>query len=206
MTDPSPAAAVEACRAAHQRIIATASRVDDNTARQPSSLPGWSVGHVLTHIARNADGHTHRLEGALRGEDVPRYPGGSAMRDRDIEAGAGRPSAELAADIADSARRLESTWARCVEAGWPNDHFLANDKFPPSGSALRRLREVEVHHVDLGLSYTPADWPDFYTDWELPKVLGNLPGRLTAADGHRLLASLIGRADWPKDLELGEWM
>ncbi len=199
-------AAIEACRAAHQRVIATASGIDDDTVRRPSSLPGWTVGYVLTHLARNADGHTHRLEGALRGEDVPRYLGGMPARDRDIELGAGRPAGELAADVADSARRLEDVWARLADAGWPNDHFLGDDKFPPSGSPLRRLREVEVHHVDLGLGYTPADWPDLYLEWELPKVLQRLPDRLAPADRRQLLGALIGRADWPKELELGEWM
>jgi maleylpyruvate isomerase len=197
---------IDACLAAHRRVIATASAIDDATARRPSALPGWSVGHVLTHIARNADGLTRRLGGVLRGEDIPRYPEGMAGRDRDIELGAGRPAAELAADVADSAHRLEEIWSRLAEAGWPNDHFLGNDNFPPSGSPLRRLREVEVHHVDLGLGYTPADWPDLYLDWELPKALERLPERLDPADRRRLLAYLIGRAELPKDLALGDWM
>jgi maleylpyruvate isomerase len=27
----------------------------------------------------------------------------------------------------------------------------------------RRLSEVEIHHVDLGAGYRPADWPDAFT-------------------------------------------
>jgi maleylpyruvate isomerase len=207
VTEPDPAAAIEACRAAHERIIATAAAVDEATARQPSRLPDWTVGHVLTHIARNADGHTHRLEGALRGADVPRYSGGMPVRDKEIEAGAGRPAAELTADIAESARRLEDTWQRSVDAGWPNAGFLGDDKFPTPGSPLRRLREVEMHHVDLGLGYEPTDWPDFYVDWELPHALSRLPQRIrNPHDARRLLAWLTGRADRPADLELGPWM
>jgi maleylpyruvate isomerase len=207
VTEPDPAAAIEACRAAHERVIATASGIDDATARRPSSLPGWTVGHVLTHIARNADGHTRRLEGALRGEDVARYPGGMPARDEDIEAGAARPAHELAADILESARRLEDTWQRSAEAGWPNSDFLGDDHFPTPGSPLRRLREVEMHHVDLGLGYEPTDWPDFYVDWELPHALSRLPQRIpTPTDTRRLLAWLTGRAPWPTDLQLGPWM
>jgi maleylpyruvate isomerase len=207
VTEPDPAAAIEACHAAHERVAATASTVDDSTARRPSRLPGWTVGHVLTHIARNADGHLRRLEGALRGEDIPRYPGGMPERDKEIEAGATRPATELAADITESARRLEDVWRRSVEAGWPNAHFLGDDRFPTPGSPLRRLREVEMHHVDLGLGYEPADWPDLYVDWELTQALSRLPQRLSApADTRRLLAGLTGRADWPADLRLGPWM
>jgi maleylpyruvate isomerase len=207
VTEPDPDAAISACRAAHERIIATASGIDDSVARQPSRLPGWTVGHVLTHIARNADGHIHRLEGALRGEDLPRYPGGMPERNADIEAGANRPAAALAADIADSAHRLEAVFAGCVAAGWPNAHFLGHDKFPTSGSPMRRLREVEMHHVDLGLAYTPADWPDLYVSWELTQALSRLPARLPTPTATRdLLAALTGRAPWPTTLDLGPWM
>ena len=74
--DANPAAAIELCRAAHARLVARVEHITDEQVRSPSRLPGWTVAHVLTHLARNADGHVRRLEGALRGEDVPRYPGG----------------------------------------------------------------------------------------------------------------------------------
>jgi maleylpyruvate isomerase len=206
MTDVTPDAAIAACVAAHRRVIATAEGIDDDTARRPSRLPDWTVGHVLTHIARNADGHALRLDGALRGEDLPRYPGGEQERNSQIELGSGRYARELAADVADSALRLEEVWSRSARAGWPNSHFLGTDKFPTSGSPLRRLREVEVHHVDLGLGYEPADWSDLYTDWELRHSLKRLPERLAPADARRLLAWLTGRAALPADLTLDPWM
>src|SRR5207245_7746700 len=146
--------------------LATASTLDDGAARRPSLLPNWSVGHVLTHLARNADGHTRRLEAALQGGEMARYPGGPEQRDREVEQGVGRPAAELLADVAASARRLEETWAQCERAGWPHSNLLAGDRFPTTESPIRRLREVEVHHVDLGLGYTSADWPDPYVRWE----------------------------------------
>jgi len=206
VSELDPAAVVAACRAAHERLIATAATIDDATARQPSRLPGWTVGHVLTHLARNADGHARRLSGALRGEDLPRYAGGSAERARGIEEGAGRPARALIADVTGSAHRLEAVWARSIEAGWPNPDFLGGDKFPITASPMRRLREVEVHHVDLGLGYEPADWPDLYLGWELGHALNRLPRRLSAPDARSLLAWLTGRGDLPKDLELGPWM
>jgi maleylpyruvate isomerase len=198
---------VAACHAAHQRLLATAARVHDDDARRPSRLPGWTVGHVLTHLARNADGHARRLEGALQGAEVPRYAGGSEERDREIAAGSGRTAGELADDLAESARRLEEVWHQSVQAGWPNAELLANDRWPTTGSPARRLREVEVHHVDLGLGYEPADWPDEYVRWELPHVLERLP-RLLAdpGDAGRILAWITGRAAWPDGVELRPWM
>ena len=203
MNTPS---AIVACRAAHERLLATASGVDDETARRPSKLPGWSVGHVLTHLARNAEGHVGRLEGALRGEGVARYPGGDEQRDADIERGAGRSAAELSADMATWSHRLEATWGRCEEAGWPHADLLAGDEWPTPASPLRRLREVEVHHVDLGLGYAIGAWPDDYVSWELATTLERLPDRLSRPnDPRRLLAWPIGRAPQPDGLELGPW-
>ena len=205
--EPSTGAAIAACRAAHERLLATVSRVDDETARAPSRLPGWTVGHVLTHLARNADGHARRLEGALRGNEVARYAGGVEQRDREIEAGAGRPARELIDDLADSAKRLEDVWSRSEQAGWPNADLLATDRWPTTGSPLRRLRETEVHHVDLGLGYEPLDWPDDYVNWELPHSLDRLPRLLAGpADSRRLLAWIIGRSGWPNGPELRPWM
>jgi len=207
VVNTGPDEAIAWCQAAHVRLLATASTIDDSIARQPSRLPGWTVGHVLTHLARSADGHVRRLEGALRGEEVARYPGGPEQRSQEIEAGAGRPAETLIHDLVDSARRLEDTWTRCQAAGWPNADLLAGDRFPTDESPLRRLREVEVHHVDLGLGYEASDWPEEYVRWELPKALAGLPPRLSdPRDSRRLLAWLIGRSPRPEGLELGPWL
>ena len=68
----------------------------------PSLLPGWTVGHVLTHIARNADSMVRVLDAAERGEVAERYPGDS--RNAGIEAGSGRPASAQVADVAESSR------------------------------------------------------------------------------------------------------
>ena len=83
----------------------------DDQARQPSLLPDWTVGHVATHIARNAEGHLRMLRAALDGDVAAMYPGGRAQRSADIEAGAGRAAAELLADVMQTAAELERTWA-----------------------------------------------------------------------------------------------
>jgi maleylpyruvate isomerase len=59
---------IEGCLAAQASLDAALGGLDDATARSPSLLPDWSVGHVLTHIARNADSVVWRLEGAALGE------------------------------------------------------------------------------------------------------------------------------------------
>jgi maleylpyruvate isomerase len=202
-----PQAAIDLCLRAHERFSSTIRDLDDSTARQPSRLPGWSVGHVITHLARNADGHIRRLEGALIGVEVPRYPGGPEQRDREIDEGEGRPAAEIVRDFKETAARLEAVWARSEHAGWPHAELRGPDKFDTSGSPLRRLREVEVHHVDLGLGYEPTDWPAEYVEWELPTTLARLPERLAGEHATALLlAWLIGRSPSPVGVELRPWM
>jgi maleylpyruvate isomerase len=58
-----------------------------------------------------------------------------------------------------------------------------------------RWREVEVHHVDLGLGYSPRDWPaDLVALW-LPRAEDQF---LTTADDRELLAWLVGRGPAPR--------
>ncbi|HMC40846.1 MAG TPA: maleylpyruvate isomerase family mycothiol-dependent enzyme [Acidimicrobiales bacterium] len=204
--DSDPALAASLCAAAHRRLEETAAGLDDETVRQPSRLPGWTIAHVLTHLARNADGHARRLEGSLRGEELARYPGGREQRARDIEAGAGRVAAEISGDVAASAARLEETWTACLEAGWPHRDLRAGDEYPTTSIPVRRLREVEMHHLDLGLRYRIADWPPEYVAWELPQILATVPGRVKElSDARSLVAWLSGRGPVPTAIGLEDW-
>jgi hypothetical protein len=114
---------------------------------------------VLTHLARNADGHARPLDGALRGEDVPRYPDGSAQRSNKIDAGAPRPAADIIADLVTSQHRLELAWERSTAASWPHPELRGDDHWPTTASPARRLREVGMHHVDLGLATSRLTGP-----------------------------------------------
>jgi maleylpyruvate isomerase len=199
---PATARAVVGCRDASARLLVTLNGLDDDTARQPSRLPGWTVGHVVTHLARNADSLVHMLEGALAGEVADQYVGGLAGRAADIEAGAGRPAAELVADLARAIDDLEATWRLVTPEVWATGHGrMGNGEvYSCAGMPARRWREVEVHRVDLGLGPEPADWPDAYVDLELPAALTGLPARLPPADRATLLAWLVGRTDTPPRL------
>ena len=87
------AADVEAVIASHRALVDHLRELAPVDPSTPSELPGWTVGHVLTHLARNADSH-HRL---LAGYD--QYPHGWDGRNADIEAGAGRTWGESVADV-----------------------------------------------------------------------------------------------------------
>src|ERR1700735_1744861 len=109
---------VEGCAEAQAALLDDIDDLSDDVARRPSRLPGWTVGHVLTHIARNADSLVRRLEGAARGELRDQYPGGLVQRSSDIEEGAGRAAAELVRDVQQTADTVERVMAGLSPAAW----------------------------------------------------------------------------------------
>ena len=98
-------------RAVEQHVAA----LDDAAMLGPSRLPGWTRGHVLTHLARNADALVNLLTWARTGTPTPMYPSVES-RNAGIEAGAARPAAEQRADLEATARRLMET-ARAMTPG-----------------------------------------------------------------------------------------
>lgn len=180
---PVPDGWLAGCAAAHRRLEAVAGRLTDDAARRASLLDGWSVGHVLTHLARNADSHTAMVEAAGRNEVVAQYPGGAAQREGDIAEGQGRRAAELAADVERANERLERAWAGASEEAWATGLGLRSAG-PATLAELvfLRWREVEVHLVDLGLPDLGCpDWDGLdaaYLDLEWSAVLAGLGGRV----------------------------
>src|SRR6516162_3939279 len=103
--------------AATDRQLATVATLTDAQMREPSLLPGWSRGHVLTHIARNADGLRNLLIWAEIGEETPQYAS-AEERETQIEAGAGRPASEIVADVAKSSEDFLAKAAALSEGAW----------------------------------------------------------------------------------------
>lgn len=155
----------------------------DGWARQPSLLPGWTRGHVLSHLARNADAVARTLAGTARGELIGMYDS-DAAREADIAAGAGRPVAELVADVAASARRLDDVWSALTDAQWQGEAVTRTGPLPALRMIGTRWREVEIHRVDLADGYGPGDWPASFVAPLLPSLLD--PERL----GRRLPAGV----------------
>jgi maleylpyruvate isomerase len=189
----APTVLVDGCGAAQAALLASLDGLSDDAARAPSLLPGWTVGHVLTHVARNADSVVWRLEGAAVGELRDQYPGGLAQRRRDIEAGAGRPVSDLVLDVRTTAAAVEHVLADLPAAAWDAPSRTSRGVVESSRDAvLSRWREVVVHHGDLGLA--PVPLPPALVDAWLPRELPRLAQRSEPAD---LLAWIIGRGDPP---------
>jgi maleylpyruvate isomerase len=158
---------------ANQRLLQTAAALDDAGVAAPSGLPGWTRGHVLTHLARNADAYTNLLVGAATGRDIPGYAT-PAVRAEGIEAGYARPLAEQLADIRAAGQRLTEAAAAVPADAWPV--VLKHTGQPAAMVPWARLREVEVHHVDLAAGYTVDDWSEAFALRLLREVVAGLDG------------------------------
>ena len=162
---------------ATRRLLKTAGALTDEDIASPSLLPGWTRGHVLNHVARNAEALRNLLGWARTGVVTPAYPSQQA-RDDAIEAGADRPAAELAADIARTAAEFGAEAATLNRRAWQVPvHLLDGREFPAALILTRRLVEVELHHTDLGCGYRRADWPATFAAMDLPE-----PARSQRAD------------------------
>lgn len=184
----------------------------DGDPAAPSRLPGWTVGHVLTHLARNADGMRAMAEGSAVGEARAMYPSAEA-RSAAIEAGAARGAAELVEDVRSAAAALGAAWEHVdwAGSGVALSGTVAAVEFP-----FRRWREVEVHHVDLGLGYEATDWPSTFVRPELrrqemtaksrmPMGMTMWPPAVLALPDAVRLAWLFGRHESADLPEITSW-
>ncbi|MFB7333979.1 maleylpyruvate isomerase family mycothiol-dependent enzyme [Streptomyces adustus] len=164
-------------RASVARVCVGLGSLTDLQAREPSGLPGWSRGHVITHLARSADVYRWLLTLARTGtESGPRAD--AAALDRALREGAERSAGELVADLRASLDRLlDETQAVPAECWFILVTALAGWRHPAWFTLQRCRRELETHHVDLDLGYTTADWPSGYVTWALDDTIATLTAR-----------------------------
>ncbi|MFE1443894.1 maleylpyruvate isomerase family mycothiol-dependent enzyme [Streptomyces sp. NPDC058739] len=178
---------------ATERLLIAVAKMDNAAVREPSRLPGWSRGHVLAHVARNADALVNVFEGR------PMYASGEA-RDSDIERDAPRPLDEQTEDVRESAARFRTAteapgdWSRTVE--------LRNGVTDSAARVVfRRWVEIELHHVDLGIGYELEDLPAEFTEREIDFLAERFSGHpdvspTRLSDGTRAWST--GRAGDPE--------
>src|SRR5258706_4500329 len=186
-------------------LIADLQGLGDDQVGQPSVLPGWTVGHVVTHIGRNAEGHVRMPTAAARGEVAAMYPGGREQRTNDIEAGSQRSATALVADVTATVAELAATWASMPDIAWSGHGELVGGEVLISDLPFIRWREVAVHHSDLGIGFTWSDWDPEYVRVELvrstmlwasrkPMGMTELPQAALAVSPHHRAAWLPARA------------
>ncbi len=173
---------LDAVREATDRLLSAVAKLDNAAIAGPSRLPGWTRGHVLAHLSRNADALVNVLEGR------PMYPSAEA-READIERDAPRPLEAQLDDLRESSAGFFR--AAAVPADWGRTITMRNGVTDVAARVpFRRLIEVELHHVDLGIGYELEDLPADFTAREIAFLADRFVGspgvpalRLNATDG-----------------------
>ncbi|HEX6151612.1 maleylpyruvate isomerase family mycothiol-dependent enzyme [Nocardioides sp.] len=177
---------------AGQRLTRTVDGLHSRDWSADSLLPGWTRAHVVAHLALNGEALRDVLRGEIDHTQVPMYASQEA-RDADIEELSGAEPAELRDRLLGSLTTFldvvqsvpDDVWDRRFERT-PGGQSLPLDAIP-----LMRVREIEIHHADLGLGYTADDWPPAFAE----TVIGSMVRRLDPDDGFRV-APLDSDRSW----------
>jgi maleylpyruvate isomerase len=181
---------------AGQRLVRTVDGLRGDDWRAPSLLPGWTRAHVVAHLALNGEALRDVLRGEVDHERVPMYES-QEQRDADI--------AELAAaDPSELRERLLGTLTTFTEAvlavpeeTWGRRFARTRDveaRLPLRAVPVMRMREIEIHHADLDLGYSPDDWTQPFAEL----VVEGMVKRLDPEAGFRV-APLDTTRSWDVD-------
>jgi len=159
------------------RIAAALDALTDTEVQAPSTLAGWTRGHVITHLALSADSYLWLLAVARTGVEPAPRTGAEALA-RAVQEGADRPAAELATDLRTRLARLAEAAVSMPTEAWDTlVTALAGWRHPAWYTLHRCWRELETHHLDLNLGYRTTDWPAAYVTWALDDTLAALSAR-----------------------------
>ena len=162
-------------RALHDEWARLTRGLDEEAVHAPSGLPGWTRAHLLSHLARNADGLVNLLTWAKSGVETPMYAD-EAARDDDIEKGAYRSAEEIAEDVVASAARFVEVAASMPDDAWPVRVRARQGREIPAEFVLwLRLSETAIHLADLDLGYDFARVAELLGD-EFEIIVGNAIG------------------------------
>jgi maleylpyruvate isomerase len=158
-------------------LFAHLMRLDDNRVGQPTALPGWTRGHLLTHLARQAEGFGRLLAWARTGVRTPMYENWE-RRNADIAAGAGRPLSELLADVRATTEALEAAITTLPEAAWSATVMTGQgEEIAAHVVPWLRAREVSLHTLDLDLAATWQELVPSFVDAVLDEATRDFANR-----------------------------
>lgn len=195
-------------------LISAVGHLTDADLAAPSTLEGWTRGHVLSHVAALGNALRGQAHAAERGEVVPVYASQEA-RNAGIEAGSGRTVTEHLAVLGALRNDLASAWPEPGSPLWAAPSGYRGG--PLSGCLLAWWREVRIHSVDA-LAGTSQEvgyetWNDALCAHLREFLAVRLPDGVAvddiAGDPRNVTAWLAGRvpaSPLPGDLpELGPW-
>ncbi|MFD9704121.1 maleylpyruvate isomerase family mycothiol-dependent enzyme [Lentzea sp. NPDC059081] len=169
---------ITAVRQATEVLYEAVEELDEAAVRGDSLLPGWTRGHVITHLARNADALVNLLTWARTGVEHQAYAS-RADRDADIEEGSHRLLQVIKADLDSACLRFEAACREMPAHAWRSEVTAPKGQAIPASSVpLFRLREIWVHLVDLDAGVGFGDLPDDFVQEFLDDAVRQFEGRV----------------------------
>jgi maleylpyruvate isomerase len=142
-----------AVRRASAVLCEAIDELDDAGLFLPTALAGWTRGHVVSHLARNADGLVNLLHWARTGIESPMYAS-PADREAAIAEGANRLARVQQEDMRAADERFFMATEVMTESDW--EAHVLNGQGLTIGVSLvpwMRLTELLVHLVDLDIGH-----------------------------------------------------
>lgn len=178
---------------AGQRLARTVDGFSGDDWDAASLLPDWTRAHVIAHLALNGEALGGVLRGVVADEPVPMYRTQDA-RDADIEELAGADHAELRERLLESLTSFQDAVVAMPDEAWSGRFERTaggGGTFPLDAVPLMRVREIEIHHADLGAGYTADQWPPRFAE----VVIDGMAKRLEPDAGFRV-APLDSERTW----------
>lgn len=183
--------------ASTRRFLATVEALPEDAIAGDSLIPPWTRGHVISHVCRASDSLVRLLTWARTGIETPQYASMDA-RAAEIEAGARRPVARQAADVAASAERFAEAVRALTAAAWQSPvRPRTGELRTPETLVPMWLRELEIHHADLNAGYSFGDIPWSAARWILDDIADALARRESGSPALLLRAT---DSDFRRDL------
>jgi maleylpyruvate isomerase len=136
---------------------------DQEWAATASGLPDWSRGQVVAHLAGSARGLVNLCDWAASGSETPMYPSPEA-RTAEIDQLAALPWEDLTAEVEVAGTALSARLSTLTEPLATRTLQLASGaRIAAADLAAVRIREIEIHRVDLAAEYQPVDWSTAFT-------------------------------------------
>lgn len=150
-------------------------------ACRPSLLPGWSRRHVVAHVVLNAEGFIE-VSTALQAQRVAlMYPAGVEARDAAIAQLSTAPLDVLQSRLRSANSQFIDAWASPPPAGHCAT-AAGHPTFASSSVLQRRLRELQVHLIDLGLhDFGVEHWTEGFVNSDLHLQWPTVSHRTTQA-------------------------
>lgn len=158
---------IDVVELAAEEFMRNISALTEGQIRAASLLPGWSHCHVIAHVALNAEGFVAVAGAPDDRRPALMYPGGTAQRDQDIAMLAQSTTGELLKRSRESNDSFIQAWCPAPsirECATAEGHPV----FSSSAVLSRRLRELQVHLLDLNIEGVGTDlWLPNFVDADL---------------------------------------